>query len=126
MTEQDNTAIVQAIVEDYTAQAIKQAPLQYLAGNIEWSVSGSIDDPFTGTYSGIQKVEHLFATFCEMLTVEEYEPKEYIAQGDKVVVSGNEVICFKVSNRTVKCTFVYIITIRDGKIVKWQTVYGYP
>jgi uncharacterized protein len=126
MTEQDNMAIVRRIVEDYKGQSIKQAPLQYLAENIEWLVSGSIDDPFTGRYSGLQQVEHLFATFCEMVTVEKYNPKEYIAQGDKVVVSGNEAICFKVSNRTVKCTFVYIMTIRDGKIVKWQTVYGYP
>ncbi len=126
MTEQDNMAIVRAIVEDYTAQAIKQAPLQYLAKNIEWTLSGSIDDPLTGKYSGIQQVEHLFATFGDLVKVEEYEPKEYIAQGDKVVVSGNEAIRFKISNRIVKCTFVYILTIRDGKIVKWQTVYGYP
>nr|WP_242057048.1 nuclear transport factor 2 family protein [Planktothrix sp. FACHB-1355] len=97
-----------------------------MAKDIEWIVSGSIDDPLTGRYVGIEQVEQLFAIFNHIVDGGRHETKEYIVQGDKVVVCGEERIQFKNNGRNVQSSFVYVITLREGKIVQWRVIYGYP
>ena len=50
----------------------------------------------------------------------EFEPREFIAQGDKVVSLGNYRWRVKDTGREFKSDFVHIFTIRDGKIVRFR------
>ncbi|MBD2181766.1 nuclear transport factor 2 family protein [Planktothrix sp. FACHB-1355] len=126
MTEEENLKIVQTIVQNYEEGKALTPSEEYLAKDIEWIVSGSIDDPLTGRYVGIEQVEQLFAIFNHIVDGGRHETKEYIVQGDKVVVCGEERIQFKNNGRNVQSSFVYVITLREGKIVQWRVIYGYP
>ena len=42
--------------------------------------------PFAGTWKGRQQVEQFFSRMSEVQDVVEFEPEEFIAQGDKVIV----------------------------------------
>lgn len=126
MTEEENLKIVQTIVQNYEEGKALTPSEEYLAKDIEWIVSGSIDDPLTGRYVGIEQVEQLFAIFNHIVDGGRHEAKEYIVQGDKVVVCGEERIQFKNNGRNVQSSFVYVITLREGKIVQWRVIYGYP
>ncbi|MCL1472347.1 nuclear transport factor 2 family protein [Argonema antarcticum] len=126
MTEEENLKIVQTIVENYEKGTALTPSKEYLAEDIEWIVSGSIDDPLTGRYLGCEQVDELFAIFNQIVDGGSHEAKEYIVQGDKVVVCGEERIQFKNNGRNVQSSFVYVITLREGKIVQWRVIYGYP
>lgn len=125
MTEENNLKIIQSIIEEYKKGHPQAPPEEYLAEDAEWILSGSIDDPMIGRYRGRKQIEQMFAKFNETIEGERHSPKEYIAQGDKVVVCGDEKIRFKYTGRSVECNFIYVYTLRDGKIVQFRAMYGY-
>ncbi|MFB2970730.1 nuclear transport factor 2 family protein [Aerosakkonema sp. BLCC-F183] len=127
MAEQENLRIVKQIVGEYTEGELPTPPEELLAENVEWIVSGSIDDPFVGHYHGREKVKEVFAKFSELTEVQSgYKIEDYITQGDKVIVKGHEQLRFKHSGRVVEGSFAYFVTLKDGKIVKFHAIYGSP
>ncbi|MFB2919717.1 nuclear transport factor 2 family protein [Aerosakkonema funiforme] len=125
MTEQ-NISVVQKIFGEFTTGDISGPPQEYLTEDVEWIISGSIDDPFTGRYSGKERVKHLFTHFTSITKSDGYEITDYITQGDKVVVTGTEKVHFKPSGRSLDGSFVYVITLHEGKIAKFHAIYGSP
>ncbi len=128
MSEQDNLKLVQSIMEDYVKGNVQPPSEELLAEDAEWILSGSIDDPVAGRYHGRENIKQAFAMHNQIVEAEAdwCTVKDYIVQGDKVVAYGNEKIRLKPSNRVVECSFVYVITVREGKIVQWHSMYGYP
>ena len=47
-------------------------------------------------------------------------PKEFIAEGDKVVVVGNATWLTKPTGRSFDSPWVHVMTIRDGKIARFE------
>ena len=52
-----------------------------------------------------------------------FEPQDFIAEGDKVVVLGEETEVIRASGGTVENRWVHIFTIRSGKIVAFEEVF---
>ena len=52
-----------------------------------------------------------------------FEPREFIAQGDQVVVIGSERARVKATGRVVDTDWVMVFTIRDGKVVRFRDYY---
>jgi ketosteroid isomerase-like protein len=50
----------------------------------------------------------------------EFEPREFIAQGDKVVSLGHYRWRVKTTGREFSSDFAHVFTVRDGKIVSFQ------
>ena len=50
----------------------------------------------------------------------QFEPREFLAQGDLVVVLGDATTRVLQTGRTVTDQWVHIFTTRDGKIVKFD------
>ena len=118
--------IVKNIVNDYVNASIKESPIN-LAPDVEWILSGSIDDPLTGVYHGPEQVKELYAKFNQITKDQIFEPTEYIVNDNKVVLWGTETITFIPSGHTVKSSFTYIVTLNDkGEVAKWHAMYGYP
>jgi ketosteroid isomerase-like protein len=64
--------------------------LNALADHVEWQVPGPIDIlPWAGTCRGREQATQFFAEFAKTAENEQFEPQEFIAQGDKVVVLGH-------------------------------------
>ncbi|HEY4270664.1 MAG TPA: nuclear transport factor 2 family protein [Candidatus Udaeobacter sp.] len=104
-------------VKDFFA-AIGRGDLQRLlalyAEDIEWIIPGE-GWPLAGTYRGhagladlLQKASETMETFTE--------PREFVAQGDRVLVVGFARGRIIATNRTFEDDWVFAITVRNGKL----------
>lgn len=121
MNEQENAHVVEQF---YTAPR-RDIPtiLNLLSEDIDLLIPGQADIPFAGRYHGHEQVAQFFATTRETAEVEQFEPQEFIAKGDKVVVLGHERIRLKSNGRTCDLDWVHVFTLRNGKIVKIHVYY---
>ena|SRR2546428_13733723 len=119
MSEQENTAIAQQAYNNFKTGDI-QALLSLMSDNITWELPEIEDVPIAGRRSGRDAVGEFFAMVARDQDVIEFEPREFVAQGDKVVVLGNYRWQVKDTNREFATDFVHIFTVRDGKIVAFR------
>ena len=105
------------IVKDFFA-AIGRGDMQGLrrlcAEDIEWIIPGE-DWPLAGTYRGHAGLADLLLKASE--TIETFtEPREFVAQGDRVLVVGFARGRIVATNRTFEDDWVFAITVRNGKL----------
>ena len=95
------------------AAAIKQGLLALAAEDIEWIIPGQ-DWPLAGTYRGHAGLEELLQK-SEMLETST-EPREFVAQGDRVIVAGFASGKVIATNKAFKDDWVFGITVQKGKL----------
>lgn len=88
--------------------------------NIEWIGPDSDYIPFAGQFHGKGQVAHFFNMLGQAQDVILFEPQNFIAEGDKVAVSGNARWRVKATGMTYDSPWVHIFTLRDGKIVRFE------
>ncbi len=117
MSEQTNVDVVQ---QNYAAVGGGDIPavLDLLTDDVEWTMQGPSEIPFTGTRRGREAVGEFFSVLGENLEFQQFEPREFIAQGDTVVVLGYERSLIKPTGRTIEHEWAHVYTLRDGKIAK--------
>ena len=94
----------------------REGLLALVAEDVEWIIPGE-DWPLAGTRRGHAGLADLLETASK--TMETFtELREYIAQGDRVLVIGFANGKVKATNRTFGDHFVFAITVRDGKLTK--------
>jgi uncharacterized protein len=57
---------------------------------------------------------------AETLETQQFEPRQFIAQDDTVVVLGHERHRVKSTGRSYEGEWVQVFTLRDGKVVKYR------
>jgi ketosteroid isomerase-like protein len=90
--------------------------LALVAADIEWIIPGE-DWPLAGTHrghAGLADVLQMASKTMETTT----EPREFIAQGDRVLVVGFARGKIKATNKTFKDDWVFDITVQNGKLTK--------
>ena len=120
MAEQDN---VQTIKEAYAAFERGDIPslLNMVSEDVEWHIPGPSDIvPFAGEFRGREGVGRFFAALSGAEDVEVFEPREFIAQGDKVVVVGRYRGRVKANGQADDIEFVHIFTVRDRRITNYR------
>lgn len=117
MSGQTNVDIVQRIYEAVGNGDIPTL-LDQLADDVEWTYQGPSVIPFAGTRRGREGVAEFFSLLGENLEFEAFEPREFVAQGDTVVVVGYERNLIKPAGRTFEQEWAHVFTLRDGKIIK--------
>jgi uncharacterized protein len=113
MSEQKNVQIVKDGFAAY-ARGDMQGLLALFAEDIEWIVPGE-GLPLAGTYRGLAEVADFFQKISEMLEISFLEPREFIAEGDRVLVVGVERETVKATKRTFEEHWVFAFTFRNGK-----------
>ena len=93
----------------------KQDLLALSAEDIEWIIPGK-DWPLAGTRRGHAGLADLFQTHSEKVETSFMEPREFVAQGDRVLVVGFTSGRIKATNRTFEDDWVFAITVRNGKL----------
>ena len=87
-----------------------------VAEDIEWIIPGEAW-PLAGTRRGHAGLADLLETASKTLETSP-EPREYVAQGDRVLVVGFARGKVKATNRTFEDHFVFAITVRDGRLTR--------
>ncbi|MCX4155423.1 MULTISPECIES: nuclear transport factor 2 family protein [Paraburkholderia] len=88
--------------------------LALAAEDIEWIIPGE-DWPLAGTRRGHAGLADLLETASKSIETS-VEPREFIAQGDRVVVVGFARGTIKATNKTFEDNWIFAITVRDGKL----------
>jgi uncharacterized protein len=94
--------------------------LGLLADDVEWTFQAPSVIPFAGTRRGREGVAQFFSLVGETLEFQQFEPREFVGQGDTVVVLGYERNLIKPTGRTFEQEWAHVYTLRDGKIAKHQ------
>ena len=90
--------------------------LALVAEDIEWIIPGE-DWPLAGTRRGHAGLADLLET-ASKTTETSTEPREYVAQGDRVMVVGVATGIIKATKKPFKDDWVFAITVRNGKVTK--------
>jgi Ketosteroid isomerase-related protein len=114
-----NTDIVQSAYEKFSGGDI-EGLLEILSDNILWQVPEVENAPFTGTREGRSAVAQFFKQLSESETFTRFEPLEFIAQNDKVIVLGETAATVTATGRSFETPWVHVFTVLDGKVAEFQ------
>jgi hypothetical protein len=92
----------------------REALLALVAEDIEWIIPGE-DWPLAGTRHGHAGLADLLETASKTIETST-EPREFIAQGDRVLVVGFATGKVKATKKTFEDHFVFAITVRDSRL----------
>ena len=99
------------------------ALLALLDEQIQWVTPGPSELKTSGRRTGRQEVGQFFASVNELFDVQRFEPREFIAQGDRVAVVGSETARVRATGKMLELDWVHVFTLRDGNVVAFQEFY---
>jgi uncharacterized protein len=119
MGEQQNVDIVRQGYEAFGRGDI-EGLLSLFDDNIEWVTPGPPDLPTAGTRRGREQIAQFFQTLNEMFEIQRFEPKTFVAQGDRVVVLGDDTARFKATGKVLTESWAHVFVLRNGKVASFQ------
>jgi ketosteroid isomerase-like protein len=112
----ENVEIVQGLWSAF-GRGDMAAVVAALAEDVEVTISGPPDVlPFAGAVRGRDEALSLLGRTAEGLEADVNEPREFIAQGDTVVVLGHERGWGRVTREPYEADWVQVYTLRGGRI----------
>jgi len=114
MSEQ-NKEIVKRAYENFKSGNIESL-LGQLSDGVEWQLPDIENVPFAGKRSGRASVAQFFSLLAEDQDALQFEPQEFVAEGDRVVALGQYLWRVKSTGREYGGQWAHVFTIRDGKI----------
>lgn len=115
MNEQKNIEVVKRGYDAFGSGDIP-ALLELFAEDIKWRAPRIEGAPYAGSYDGREVVGDFFSKLGESEDFSNFEPREFIAQDDKVVVLGSMTAMVKDTGREYTSEWVHIFTMHDGKV----------
>jgi NAD(P)-dependent dehydrogenase (short-subunit alcohol dehydrogenase family) len=94
----------------------EQGLVAVCAEDIEWTIPGQW--AWAGVHRGLAGLKNLFKQAFETAEILTSERYEYIAQGDRIMVTGFATGRVHATNVTFDDDFVFSITVRNGKVSK--------
>lgn len=119
MNEQANRQLVQQAYQ-YQSEGDVQSLLNLLTEDVQWQLPSMENVAFAGTWRGREQVGQFFSTLAQVQDVVEFEPEEFIAQGDKVVVLGRFSMRVKSTGRISASAWAHVWTIKSGKVTHFR------
>ncbi len=118
MSTQENAQLVENFFQLFLADDISTM-LDLQTDDIEWKVAPGAAEkfvPYFGTYRGREEAMQCLSKIEEAVETQEFEIREYLADGDKVIAIGYEKAIAKPTGKPFELGLFYIFTIREGKI----------
>jgi uncharacterized protein len=119
MSEQDNVGIVQQAYRHFKDGNLPEV-LNLCDENVEWELPAMEGIPFSGKRRGRDQVEQFFTQLADAQEVLQFEPREFIAQGDKVVTLGHYAWSVRETDRNYESDWVHVFTVRNGKVAQFK------
>ncbi len=117
MSAQDNAKIVRELYAAFGRGDIA-AVTGAMAEDVDWNMPGTF--PSAGRRSGRRGVQEFFAQVAELTDIEQFDARHFVAQNDKVVVTGDERLRVRRTGARVEQQWAHVYTLRDGKITGVQ------
>ena len=119
MNEQENTRIVQQAYDNFKNGDLP-ALLDLYSDDIDWRLPEIENVPWIGSRKGREETAELFQSLAEAQDVLTFNPQEFIAKGDKVVVLGDYSWRVKATGREFGSEWAHVWTVKNGKLVGFQ------
>ena len=119
MSEQHNLEVVRKAYEAFGRGDI-DGLLAQLDPNVEWRSPGPEDLPTAGQRRGHAAVQEFFQTLAGLVDIQRFEPRQFIAHDDTVVVIGDDTARVKATGTVLESRFAHVFTVRDGKVVSFE------
>ena len=121
MSEALNTQLVKDAYAAFGRGDVN-AILAVVDDNVEWEGGKGAEGvaPQAGLRRGKPAVGEFFQQIGSTLDFQEFEPKEFVAQGDAVVAVGSYKATVKTTKRQTASDWTMIFNFRNGKIVRFR------
>src|SRR5450755_346214 len=119
MSEHENRQFVEQAYATFKAGDIPTL-LQSLSEDVTWQLPEIENVPFAGKRQGRGAVGEFFSTLASLQGARSFEEREFIAEGDKVVVLGHYVWQVRANGRTTEGDFAHVFTVRGAQIVAFH------
>lgn len=86
----------------------------------EWVGPESEFVPYAGSFHGKAGIAQFFTKLDAAVQAIRFEPKQFIAEGDKVVVTGEASWRVKQNGRSYDSPWAHVFTLRDGKVARFE------
>ena len=97
-----------------------QGVLDMCAEDIEWTSVDMPSVPFAGAFHGKAAVMDFFQKLNGAVEFLDYQPQTFIADEDKVAVSGVSTVRVRATGATYDDIWVHIFTMKNGKTVRFE------
>ena len=119
MNEQANVNTVRQVYADFGEGNIA-AVLDSLTEDVVWVEPEAGKSPLSGVARGREEVSEFFRVLDEVSQTEAFEPREFVAQGDKVVVLGYYRFRVRETGKRWESEWAMVFTLRDGQVAHFQ------
>lgn len=119
MDAQGNIQVAKQAYANFKAGKIP-AVLESMSETIEWQLPEIEGVSFSGKRRGKESVADFFSKLGQEQDVISFEPREFIAQDDKVVAVGTYSFRVKETRQQFTSDFAHVFTIQNGKVVRFQ------
>jgi uncharacterized protein len=113
------TAVVQTV---YGAFGRGDVPgiLAHCAPQVDWELVGPARLAYAGRRRDHAGIADFFSQVGQLDDIHVFEPREFIEDGDKVVVLGWERTTARDTGRDFESEWVHVFTVTDGKVTRWR------
>lgn len=115
MSEQSNIELVQRAYRLVAAQDMESF-LKLFAPEIVWEMPEIGNVPFSGSWRGREQLAKFFQIVADLQEMLEFQPEQFIAQGDKVVVLGHFVMLVKATGKESRANWAHVWTVHSGVV----------
>jgi ketosteroid isomerase-like protein len=119
MKEQQNVELIKRLYKCFETRNIP-ALLAPMADDILWIYPEIENVAHSGQRQGRQQVVEFFKTLMEEQEINFFEPREFIARGDKVIVLGYYKGTVRATGAEYETYWVQVFGIKEGKITMFQ------
>jgi ketosteroid isomerase-like protein len=96
------------------------ALLESFDEQISWVTPGPPELATSGNRSGRQAVAQFFAAVNDVFEIQRFEPREFLVQGDRIVVLGSETARVRATGKVIDLDWVHVFAMRNAKVVAFQ------
>ena len=122
MNEQANTQLIQQAYEAFGRGDVL-AVLSMLTDDVDWYTPGSSDIPYAGRRRGRDGAAKFFRLLSEADETLAFDPREFFANGDKVVVLVSYQGRARATGKMIEQEWIQVFTVRNGKIASFREFY---
>ncbi len=115
----DNIAITQEIFVRFGRGDVP-AILELLSDDVLIEFYGPAVIPYANTFKGQAGARKFFETVLSSVDIHQFDAEEFIAERDKVIVTGHLRLTAKSTGGAIESDFVHVITMKDGKWTRFR------
>jgi uncharacterized protein len=118
MSEQNKAIVEQAYANFKTGDI--EALLNLFSDDISWTLPEMEGVPYGGKRNGRAAIAEFFNTLATAQEFIAFEPREFIAEGDRVIALGSYRWRVKANGHEFGSDFTHAWTVSDGKATSFQ------